>query len=408
MYSARTPQPGPHGPTPCMEPRSHPFFTGIQTSAAERLLAAARTRVLPPGTVLFNEGDPADCIYLMLDGEVELIKADVDTNGDHSGPTEVLARMKAGEYFGEVGVLDGHGRSTGAVSPGESRVLCIPGGPFMEVLNSESGTVCVHIFKRILGHLRSTNDRYIEAVLHKEKLQIVGEMAGTIIHDFKNPITGIQLAAELIGMKHGADAVTSKYCKLIAQQTERMVSMAQELLDYSKGGASSLDCKLVHISEFLASFESLNADYAARADCELHIEAADALVSIDAGRVMRVLQNLMTNAVEALDGRAGRVEIRTEKRDDGWLLVTLSDNGPGIPEKIRATLFEPFVTYGKRTGTGLGMAICKTIIEAHGGSITFETELGVGTTFLLWLPLAATGEGTVETPGIAPGSEAAP
>ena len=371
-----------------MELRSHPFFAGLHATAADRLLAAARTDVVAARTFLFHEGDEANCLYLVLEGEVELIKAET------AGPGEVLTRMTAGDYFGEVGIIDGRGRSTGAVTACETRLTCIPAGPFMDVLTTESGSVAVHVFKRVLGQLRSTNERYMEAVLHKEKLQLVGEMAGSIIHDFKNPITGIQLAAELLGMRHPADATTSKYCKLIAQQTERMVSMAQELLDYSKG-SSSLDCKVVHISDFLHNFESLNADYASKADCVLVIDTADTWVYIDPDRILRVLQNLLTNAIEALDGRPGQVELRTEMREDeagsgnpGWLLLTLSDNGPGIPEKIRATLFDPFVTYGKRAGTGLGMAIAKSIVEAHGGTISFETELGVGTTFLLWLPLA--------------------
>ncbi|HSI82807.1 MAG: ATP-binding protein [Candidatus Methylacidiphilales bacterium] len=363
-----------------MEPREHPFFAGIHGSAAERLLGAASTKTVPGRTVLFKEGSPADCVYLVLDGEVQLTKT------EPAGQSEVLAQMTVGDYFGEVGILDGIGRSTGAITSCETRVTCIPAGPFMEVLNSESGSVCVHIFKRILGQLRNTNERYLSAMLQKEKLQLVGEMAGTIIHDFKNPITGIQLAAELIGMKHGNDPMTTKYCKLIGQQTERMVSMAQELLDYSKG-SPNLDRKTVHIRDFLQNFEALNADYAAKADCLLTVNPADAWVSVDAGRILRVLQNLLTNAVEALDGRPGQVELHTEVRQEGWVLITMSDNGPGIPEKIRATLFQPFVTYGKRMGTGLGMAIAKTIIEAHGGTIDFETELGVGTSFLLWLPV---------------------
>ena len=68
------------------------------------------------------------------------------------------------------------------------------------------------------------------------------------------------------------------------------------------------------------------------------------------------------------------------------MLISAIDNGPGIPESIRATLFEPFVTHGKSDGTGLGMAIVKKIIDAHGGTITFDTEEGKGTSFNVHLP----------------------
>jgi len=72
--------------------------------------------------------------------------------------------------------------------------------------------------------------------------------------------------------------------------------------------------------------------------------------------------------------------------------IKVSDNGPGIPEEIRATVFDPFVTQGKKQGTGLGMAIVRSAVEAHDGTISFETEDGRGTTFIIRLPGASSGE----------------
>jgi signal transduction histidine kinase len=92
------------------------------------------------------------------------------------------------------------------------------------------------------------------------------------------------------------------------------------------------------------------------------------------------------NAVEAFKGCGGRVELTTWANDQE-VQIQIRDNGPGIPEAIRDRLFEAFVTYGKHSGTGLGTAIAKSIIDAHGGQISFQSSYQEGTTFYIRLPL---------------------
>jgi signal transduction histidine kinase len=105
---------------------------------------------------------------------------------------------------------------------------------------------------------------------------------------------------------------------------------------------------------------------------------------LDETRLTRCLANIVKNAKEAL-GDEGTITIHI--RDAGpQLKISISDNGPGIPELIRGRIFEPFVTYGKERGTGLGMAIAKSTVDAHGGRIWLESETGKGTTFHVELP----------------------
>ena len=109
-------------------------------------------------------------------------------------------------------------------------------------------------------------------------------------------------------------------------------------------------------------------------------------VLADERRMSRVLVNLIRNAVEAMEGM-GRVEVRAQAVGS-MVRIEVADNGPGIPVTIRDQVFEPFVTAGKRGGTGLGLAIVKRVVENHGGHVTFQTESGVGTRFILDLPAA--------------------
>jgi signal transduction histidine kinase len=100
---------------------------------------------------------------------------------------------------------------------------------------------------------------------------------------------------------------------------------------------------------------------------------------IDPDRLTRALYNLASNAIEAMPN--GGTLTLTLAKSDGQFLIEITDTGPGIPEEIRARLFDPFVTHGKKSGTGLGTSIAKKIVEDHGGEITFTTATGKGTTF---------------------------
>jgi len=104
--------------------------------------------------------------------------------------------------------------------------------------------------------------------------------------------------------------------------------------------------------------------------------------------LLRVLQNLVGNAIDGCDERSdGKVRIEVRDRKEN-IEIIISDNGKGIPEQIRNNLFDPFVTYGKTGGTGLGTAIVKSIVEAHKGRIRFETTTSQGTSFFIQLPKA--------------------
>ena len=116
-------------------------------------------------------------------------------------------------------------------------------------------------------------------------------------------------------------------------------------------------------------------------------------IKLDQVKMKRAILNLARNAAEAM-GPHGKFTIHVSLVPEGesellheeHVLMALSDTGPGIPLEIRDRLFESFVTQGKKDGTGLGLAIVEKIVTDHGGVITFETESGVGTTFLIRLP----------------------
>jgi signal transduction histidine kinase len=106
---------------------------------------------------------------------------------------------------------------------------------------------------------------------------------------------------------------------------------------------------------------------------------------MDQDKMMRVFYNLASNARDAMP-QGGSLVVSTE-RVDGHVQIEFKDSGSGMPEEVKARIFEPFMTYGKKHGTGLGMAIVKKVIDDHHGKIEIDSEMGKGTTIRILLPL---------------------
>jgi signal transduction histidine kinase len=148
--------------------------------------------------------------------------------------------------------------------------------------------------------------------------------------------------------------------------------------------------KSTKVSDVLHRFELLNREYLEHSNVQLDVESTDVVLDLDINKILRVLQNLVNNATEMFAGKRGRISIIAATKGD-VVEISVRDNGPGIPDVIRSRLFEPFQTHGKEKGLGLGLVITKTLVEAHGGTVSVETMTGKGTTFFLRFPMSASG-----------------
>ncbi len=363
-----------------MDLASHKFFQSFSPEAAAVLQAQTEVIDLPAGSELFQEGDAPDGAYLVLEGQIDLVKKGAD------GSSRTLASSQAGEYFGEMGVFDGSPRSTGARAAGPVKLAKVASGPLLTTLNEAPGKSAMDFMQTLLGHLRQTNQRYMNDVVKKEKMSLVGEMANTIIHDIRGPFQSIQLASELLLSSHD-DEETKDICNMIAAQITRVSVMAEELLEFSRG-TPRLTMEVMDMEALFKEFQFLNRDMLKNAKIPVEFSTGSVAIQVDKHKMIRTVQNILNNAVEAL---------KQHRPDTGKVIISagpvaehaeirIIDNGPGIPESIRERLFEPFVTHGKKNGTGLGMAIVQSVVAAHQGNIFFETETGKGTTFVIQLP----------------------
>jgi signal transduction histidine kinase len=358
--------------------RTHRFISHFPAAQGTKIRKHIRLVRFPHRAEIFTEGSKSDCIYLVLTGRVVLTKK------SPGGTAQVIAYKGPDDYFGELGVLDGSVRSTTAVADGPVQLGRLPQKPFLQILSESSWHTVLRLFSQVSENLRATNERYVSEVVRKEKITLVGEMANSMVHDFRGPFSTIKLAAELMA-KRAPSPETQRLCEMILRQVTRLGGMVEEVLDFARG-ESHLRVKPVALQESFLQVLENNLEVLARAGIKLRVKPTTLVLPLDADRFQRVLQNLVTNAREVLTPRKGGVITISARRDRGLGFITVADNGPGIPPDIRASVFEPFVSHGKKSGTGLGLAISKSIVEAHHGAIDFRTSRQ-GTAFTIQLPL---------------------
>jgi signal transduction histidine kinase len=360
-----------------MDAHANKFWEGFSPEGKERLLRSMMLEGYTDRSFLFHEGDPADGVCMVLSGEVEILRK-------VGGTEQLLGRFVEGEFLGEVAVLDGGARSSCARAHGPVTVGKIPKDLLLEVLLQESPSVSLHLFQQLLNYLRRTNDLFVGEILNKEKLSVVGEMASSLMHDLRNPLAGIRISADLMSLDDPENPKIAQRCDGIRFQCDRVMAMTRDLFEFTKGDPS-LHTTQTTTTAFLNHFQSLHQDYLTQTGLYWEIVSEPAAIEIDEMRCLRLLQNLLTNAVEALNGSAeGKIHIRGWV-EDAMFNLSISDNGPGIPEAIRDRVFQPFVTHGKKGGIGLGMAIVNNVVTAHHGNIKLETS-DKGTHFLAQLP----------------------
>ncbi len=213
-----------------------------------------------------------------------------------------------------------------------------------------------------------------ERVAQSERLAALGRVAAGVAHEVRNPVAAMRLRAEN-GLA-GDDARRRTALEAILAQVGRLERLTGELLTMTQQRVPAP--ALVNLREML---ENCAADH--RGAIAIDIEAAPATVILDAGLLHRALDDLLRNAIRH-SPPDGRITLRAVV-EAGRLVLVVSDQGPGVPPDLRATLFEPFVT-GRSDGTGLGLAIAREMVEAMGGRIMLADDPGPGAHFRIEIP----------------------
>ena len=290
----------------------------------------------------------------------------------------------------------------------DRRIGCVPARTALAVpLEGEHGTPigAVAIYNKRAGRPFTAEDRGLleliaanastaiqlqlarEARERQERLSTIGRLLSGVMHDLKTPLSVIHGYVQMMRASTKR-AERSAYADLVLKQFDLIAVMQREVLEFARGEKTVL-IRRVYLQKFFADVRQQLEPDLARRGIELVVDLQErGTARFDEGKILRAVHNLARNAAEAMGDQGGKFVIKvTRDKDDGTLVMSFSDTGPGIPKGIEHRLFQSFVTSGKKGGTGLGLAIVKKIVEEHAGTITVQSS-SRGATFKLRLPQA--------------------
>jgi signal transduction histidine kinase len=243
---------------------------------------------------------------------------------------------------------------------------------------------------RRIRAMASQLKQHQQAMIQHEKMVALGQMAAGVTHEIANPLASMDSLLQL--MQRKPERARPEAVASLREQIERITQITQQMRAFAHP-AEGLQQQTVELNEIVEQ-----ALHMLRFDKRLQSVRLERQFSPNAGSLallpqalQQVLVNLIINALDALEQQPDPLLVVRTDRRDGWCLVEVSDNGPGIPPDLMGRLFEPFFTtkpVGK--GTGLGLSISYSLVQRHGGSISVRSQVGKGASFTIRIPVQDT------------------
>jgi signal transduction histidine kinase len=260
------------------------------------------------------------------------------------------------------------------------------------VKHDEIGSL-VESFRLMVGRLeearRKIEDLYNQRIEKAEHLAAFGELAAGLVHDVKNPLSGIRGAIEIISQKTPPSDPQKEIFGEVLVQTDKIITILQDALNYAKPSAANF--RVVNPNLCAENAIRLAETQLKGKEIRFRFQGLEpeSQFYLDPDKIQDVLLNLILNSISAIQ-KKGQIEILMQQGPGKELQIRISDDGQGIPEAHRDQIFNPFFST-KKEGTGLGLSISKRIIEIHGGSIRLESQVGKGTTVFIEIPPSPVG-----------------
>ncbi|MFO0759819.1 MAG: ATP-binding protein [Byssovorax sp.] len=249
--------------------------------------------------------------------------------------------------------------------------------------NDEIGELATR-FEDMVAAIQKARAELVQA----ERLATIGKMAAHITHEIRNPLSSIGLNMELLEeeVAMGGDKEQAQLISAIKGEIERLSRISEQYLSVARRPRPNLQRE--HAEDLVRELLAFVRPELDRAKVTIRIDEDPDLpeVSLDESQLRQALLNLIRNAREAMP-KGGELSVSIKRTGEG-VAILIDDTGAGIPEEARASIFDPFFTTKER-GTGLGLAVTREIVEAHGGTIRCEAREGQGTRFAIELPQAS-------------------
>jgi signal transduction histidine kinase len=276
-------------------------------------------------------------------------------------------------------------------------VRALEGGDYafpLQIRGSDEVSSVTAAFHRMRLQLQETQGQLLDA----ERLATIGRMASMISHDLRHPLTAILAYAEFLSEGDLSEHQRKDFFQEIRIAVNKMTDEISSLLGFSKqreairpvyGRLGEIVEHAIQSVKVLPEFESIEITYR---------DPDEFAGWFDPPKVERVLLNLLFNACEAMAPESGKIEVTAHASEHGFK-IRVADNGPGIPDSIRDSLFQPFVSHGKEKGIGLGLTVVQKIMQGHGGTVAIVKTSSQGTVFELVFPQATANQGAAQPQG---------
>ena len=390
--------------------RSSPLLGQLPAPMLDKLASAATEHNLQADALLFQHGDLADGLYILIEGRASVFRAGPDGNDVE------LAIQEAGSLLGEMALLDNQPRSASIRCLDDCRFLHLPKEVFQEVMRTANDGLLAMASSLSL-RLRNTDQQYHDEVLSRERLRAEAEIqrhrslsrtVAGVAHEINTPIGVARSAADVISeivadllartdMPEGVDNTLADLGEAAGLTTRNIVRASKLIQQFKNLSIQQVSEETVTVSLVEVIEEALGLFRMEAASSKLEINFHHQLEDDGPwtgmpGLVSQVLMNLLTNVQRyAYDAEGGEIEILLERpveaAEDKSYLLFFRDHGKGIPEEDQDQIFEPFFTTGRsQGGSGLGLAIVRTLVQdSLGGSITLTSRRG-WTEFRIELP----------------------
>lgn len=356
------------------------LFEGIDSGVLKKFRRKIDVLRLQPGQVVFREGEPGDSLYLVAEGAVKISRP-----GDMVEP-ETISYVNSGNFFGATSMLAGGARSGTATAIAPAVLGALKEDTFQEILELAPARLHINFLNALNDRVRSVNMQFMRETLSSERLRVAGALASAIIQDLKNPVCIARCCSELIA-SDSVDPQLRELSKMLTEAVNGILGTTLDLFDFTRG-MISVNKREVSIWRLLDELtrQALHLLPARQIQFVKRIRYEGNL-EIDLGRMTRALGAVIANSVNAMNG-GGTLTFTTDLVQ-GEIVLRISDTGGGIRDEFLARIFEPFEQKANSEKAGVGLAIVKSIVEAHSGRISISTVAGKGTTVDIRLPQRA-------------------
>jgi len=223
-----------------------------------------------------------------------------------------------------------------------------------------------------------------EELIRQERIATIGRLSTSIVHDLRNPLAAIYGGAEMLIDGHLTTEQVQRLAGNIYRSSRRMQQLLQELVDTGRG--RSMSTEVCRLRDIVSAACDVFAPTAEAQSVKVEVDVPEAIeLPLERARMERVFLNLIDNSLGMMPG-GGTLRI-TARAEAAVVTVSVQDTGPGIPLQVRARLFQPFVSAGKKNGIGLGLAFSHQTVLDHGGKLWADSKTREGACFLIQLPL---------------------